>query len=244
MIAKCARWTNIVLSNLSGLIHIIGIIKELWSGDKTTLERLLAARSRYRETKFDLHLRLYKQASRFAIPILIRLLSDIQSNETSAAIQEFQENHVFFLQGVEEDWNKMKALKPLLVEMESLEWYSQLMDIKNFCLVSFDDIVTYITCYIMSCKKSPHIMPIVKYFFTKLVCFHEAFLYIIKFVNCMYVCMYLYWFTGGHTGLLVFWESWQHHVVSCEEMKICKILGLNVKIKTDESKILPVMKVD
>ena len=35
----------------------------------------------------------------------------------------------------------------------------------------------------MFCKKSPHIMPIVKYFFIKLVCFYEAFLYIIKFVN-------------------------------------------------------------
>ena len=176
MIAKCARWTHVVLSNLSGLIHIIGIIKELWSGDKTTLERLLAARSRYRETKFDLHLRLYKQASRFAIPILIQLLSEIQSNETSAVIQEFQEKHVFSLQGVEEEGKKMKALKSLLVEMESLEWYSQPMDIKIFCLVSFDDIVTYITCYIMSCKKLPHIMPIVKYFllnwyvFMKLFC--------------------------------------------------------------------------
>ena len=110
-----------MLSNLSDLIHIIGIIKELWSGEKTTLERLLAARSRYRETKFDLHLRLYKQASRFAIPILIQLLSEIQSNETSAVIQEFQEKHVFSLQGVEEEGKKMKALKSLLVEMESLE---------------------------------------------------------------------------------------------------------------------------
>ena len=113
-----------MLSNLSDLIHIIGIIKGLWSGNKTTLERLLAARSRYREIKFDLHLLLYKQASRFAIPILIHLLSEIQSNETSAVIEQFQEKHVVSLQGVEEEGKKMKALKSLLVEMESLEIFT------------------------------------------------------------------------------------------------------------------------
>ena len=31
------------------------------------------------------------------------------------------------------------------------------------------------------------------------------------------------------------------HVVNCEEMKLCKIVGLNVKVKTDESKNLPIM---
>ena len=39
-------------------------------------------------------------------------------------------------------------------------------------------------------------------------------------------------------GILVFWESWQNHVVNCEEMKLCKIFGLNVKLKNDESKFL------
>ena len=34
--------------------------------------------------------------------------------------------------------------------------------------------------------------------------------------------------------ILVFCESWQDHVVNCEEMKLCKILGSNVKLKNDE----------
>ena len=42
-------------------------------------------------------------------------------------------------------------------------------------------------------------------------------------------------------GILVFWEQWQNHVVNCEEMKLCKIVGLNVTMKTDESKNLPIM---
>ena len=36
--------------------------------------------------------------------------------------------------------------------------------------------------------------------------------------------------------ILVFWESWRNHVVNCEEMKLSKILVLNVKLKNDESK--------
>ena len=37
------------------------------------------------------------------------------------------------------------------------------------------------------------------------------------------------------------WESWRNHVINCEEMNLCKILGLNVKIKTDLSNILPII---
>ena len=44
-------------------------------------------------------------------------------------------------------------------------------------------------------------------------------------------------------GILVFWESRQNHVVDCEEMKLCKFLGLNMKLKNDESKFLPIMTV-
>ena len=42
-------------------------------------------------------------------------------------------------------------------------------------------------------------------------------------------------------GILVFWELWRNHVVNCEEMKLCKNLGLNVKLKNDESKFSPMM---
>ena len=38
---------------------------------------------------------------------------------------------------------------------------------------------------------------------------------------------------GGHTG----------HLVNCEEMKLCKILGLNVKLKNYESIFSPIMTV-
>ena len=44
-------------------------------------------------------------------------------------------------------------------------------------------------------------------------------------------------------GMLVIWESWQNHVVNWEEMKDCKILSLNVKLKNDESKFSPIMTV-
>ena len=40
-------------------------------------------------------------------------------------------------------------------------------------------------------------------------------------------------------GILVFWEAWQKHFVKCDEMKVCKILDLNLKVKTDESKFWP-----
>ena len=33
------------------------------------------------------------------------------------------------------------------------------------------------------------------------------------------------------------------HVVNCEEMKLCTIVGLDVKLKNDESKFLPKMTV-
>ena len=42
-------------------------------------------------------------------------------------------------------------------------------------------------------------------------------------------------------GILVFWESWQNHVVNCDKMKLCKIFGLYVKLKNDKSKFLPMM---
>ena len=38
---------------------------------------------------------------------------------------------------------------------------------------------------------------------------------------------------GGHTG----------HLVNCEEMKLCKILGLNVKLENYESIFSPIMTV-
>ena len=44
-------------------------------------------------------------------------------------------------------------------------------------------------------------------------------------------------------GILVFWEVCRNHVLNCEEMKLCNNLGLNVKLKTDESKFLPTMTV-
>ena len=44
-------------------------------------------------------------------------------------------------------------------------------------------------------------------------------------------------------GILVFWESWQNHVVNCEEMKLSEILGLNVKLKNDERKFLQIMTI-
>ena len=44
-------------------------------------------------------------------------------------------------------------------------------------------------------------------------------------------------------GILVFWESRLNHVVNCEEIKLCKILALNVKLKKSESKILPIVTV-
>ena len=44
-------------------------------------------------------------------------------------------------------------------------------------------------------------------------------------------------------GMLVFCESWRNHVVNCEEMKLGKILGLNVKLKNDESNSSSMMTV-
>ena len=44
-------------------------------------------------------------------------------------------------------------------------------------------------------------------------------------------------------GILVFWESLQNHAFNCEEMKLSKILGLNVKLKYGKSKVSPAMKV-
>ena len=44
--------------------------------------------------------------------------------------------------------------------------------------------------------------------------------------------------------ILVFWESQRKHVVNCEEMKLCKTFGLNVKLKNDESKFLSRMTVE
>ena len=44
-------------------------------------------------------------------------------------------------------------------------------------------------------------------------------------------------------AILVFWESLRNHAVNCEEMKLCKILGLNVKLKNGKSKVSPIMKV-
>ena len=35
---------------------------------------------------------------------------------------------------------------------------------------------------------------------------------------------------------MVFWGALQPQTVKCEEMKSCKILNLNVKVKTDENK--------
>ena len=42
-------------------------------------------------------------------------------------------------------------------------------------------------------------------------------------------------------GMLVFWELCQKHPVKYEEMKLCNILDLNVKVKIDESTIWPTM---
>ena len=39
-------------------------------------------------------------------------------------------------------------------------------------------------------------------------------------------------------GTISFWESWRNHLVNCEEINICKILGSNVKLKNDEESIL------
>ena len=47
-----------------------------------------------------------------------------------------------------------------------------------------------------------------------------------------------------HGRHLVFWESWQNHVVKCVEMKLCKVLDLKVKVKTDKSKFQPIMTVE
>ena len=44
-------------------------------------------------------------------------------------------------------------------------------------------------------------------------------------------------------GILVIWERWRNHVVNWEEMRVGKILSLNVKLKNDESKFLPIMTV-
>ena len=41
-------------------------------------------------------------------------------------------------------------------------------------------------------------------------------------------------------AILVFWEAWQKHIVKCEEMKLCKIFDLNVKVKTEERKFRPI----
>ena len=35
--------------------------------------------------------------------------------------------------------------------------------------------------------------------------------------------------------ILILSESLQNHVVNCEETRLCKILGLNVKFRNDES---------
>ena len=43
--------------------------------------------------------------------------------------------------------------------------------------------------------------------------------------------------TWGHTGLLGIVTK------PCEEMKLCKILDLNVKLKNDENKFSPIMTV-
>ena len=43
-----------------------------------------------------------------------------------------------------------------------------------------------------------------------------------------------------HGGILVFWESWRNLVVNSEEMKLCKILGINVKLKNDKFKFSPI----
>ena len=61
--------------------------------------------------------------------------------------------------------------------------------------------------------------------------------------NEQYLVLHMWYLVCMGRGVLVFWESWQDRVVNCEEMKLCKILGLNVKLKNDESKILPIMTV-
>ena len=43
--------------------------------------------------------------------------------------------------------------------------------------------------------------------------------------------------------ILVFWEAWWNHAFNGEEMKLFKILCLDVKLKNDESKFSPIMTV-
>ena len=50
-------------------------------------------------------------------------------------------------------------------------------------------------------------------------------------------------FMRNHGGILVFWEPCQKHPIRCKEIKLWNILDLNVKVKTDESKIWPKMTV-
>ena len=45
---------------------------------------------------------------------------------------------------------------------------------------------------------------------------------------------------GAYWSLL---ESWQNHVVNCKEIKLCKILGLNVKLRNDVSRFSPIITV-
>ena len=40
-------------------------------------------------------------------------------------------------------------------------------------------------------------------------------------------------------GILVFWDEWQRPLVKYEEIKLRRILDLNAKVKTDESKYWP-----
>ena len=60
-----------------------------------------------------------------------------------------------------------------------------------------------------------------------------------SFGEFSYKANFLY--IGG--GILVFWELWPKHVVNCEEMKLCKILSLKLKLKNDKSKFSPMMAV-
>ena len=45
-----------------------------------------------------------------------------------------------------------------------------------------------------------------------------------------------------HEGILVFWESWRNLVVNSEEIELCKILGINVKLRNDKFKFSPIME--
>ena len=62
------------------------------------------------------------------------------------------------------------------------------------------------------------------------------YIYILIYLH-VYIYIYIY-----NTYRRAYWSfGSRDEIANCEEMKLCKILSLNVKLKNDENKLSPIM---